>query len=66
MKEIDKSHGSAWDRGSADAYYGREKDPHKWPLGTYKGTRVDEKDLTPEELNEYHSAYDHQTEFKVW
>ena len=38
MKERDESHGSPFDRGSADAYYGRPKDPHSWPYGTYKGT----------------------------
>ena len=39
-------HGSPSDRGSADAYYGRPYDPHYWPEGTYKGTRVSAKDMT--------------------
>jgi hypothetical protein len=63
---IDKSHGSAWDRGSADAYYGRPASPHKWPDGTYKGKRVGEAELTKEEIQAYNEAYNSQTEHKEW
>lgn len=55
-------HGSPADRGSADAYYGRRKDPHKWPMGTGKGERVE---LTcPDEIAEYNDAYDNEDDRK--
>ena len=53
-------HGGAYDRGSADAYYWRVVNPHKW---------VDKKevlDLTSEELEAYYYAYQHETDRKVW
>lgn len=59
-------HGSAADRGSADAYYGRPKSPHKYPNGTYYPPRVEGDDLTPEEVEEYNYAYDNQTDRKRW
>lgn len=33
-------HGSPYDRGCADAWYGRPADPHKYPLGLYPQGRV--------------------------
>jgi hypothetical protein len=59
-------HGSPADRGSADAYYGRHKDPHYWPEGTHRGKRVEAKDMTPEELAAYNEAYDNETDRKNW
>ena len=50
-----KRHGGLYDRGSADSYYGRSRDPHWWPEGTSHGTRVDQ--LTPDEEAEYHAGY---------
>ena len=32
---MNKNHGSPWDRGGADAWYGRPACPHKW-LDGYK------------------------------
>ena len=49
-------HGSPADRGSADCWYARERDPHKYPNGTYNGEKV--VDLTAKELKEYNDAYD--------
>jgi hypothetical protein len=57
-------HGSLYDRGSADSYYRRKKDPHWWPEGTGRGTKVTE--LTEEELKEYNLGYDENTDFKEW
>lgn len=57
-------HGSLYDRGSADSYYRRAKDPHWYPEGTYNGTRI--TDLTEEEVKEYMLGYDENTEFKNW
>jgi len=51
-------HGSPYDRGSADAYYGRKKDPHWWPKGTYFGERIGINSMTPLQIEEYHNGYD--------
>lgn len=51
-------HGSPYDRGSADSYYGRPRDPHWYPEGTYKGRRVTEAQMTPDEIVAYHAGYD--------
>lgn len=36
-----KSHGSLYDRGSADSYYGRRRDPHFGGVGGDSGPRVE-------------------------
>ena len=59
-----KRHGGLYDRGSADAYYHRDAEPHWYPEGTYKGARM--TDLTPEEVAEYMEAYNAQDYFKEW
>jgi len=53
---LNHSHGSLWDRGSADSYYGRPRDPHYYPDGSYNGERI--TDLTPEQVKEYLDAYE--------
>jgi hypothetical protein len=55
MDMQNKQHGSLWDRGSADSYYGRPRDPHYYPQGTYNGDRV--TDLTPEQVRVYLAGY---------
>lgn len=56
-----KRHGGLFDRGSADSYYGRGRDPHWWPEGTSHGERI--TDLTPEEVAEYMAGYDDNERF---
>ncbi len=51
-------HGSAADRGSADSWYRRPKDPHYWPTGTGHGERVEASEMTEGELDAYNNAYD--------
>ncbi len=48
------AHGSPFDRGSADSYYGRPRDPHKYPNGTGNAPRVNE--LTEAELGQCQSG----------
>ena len=60
----DQSHGSPYDRGHADAYYGRSRNPHKWPEGTGHGEKV--TDLTPEEIEAYNAGYDDCDDRKDW
>jgi len=57
-------HGSPYDRGSADYYYWRPFDPHKYPNGTYNGDPV--TDLTEEELMAYAVGYELELDRKDW
>jgi hypothetical protein len=50
-------HGGLYDRGRADSYYRRPRDPHWYPEGTGNGTRVIK--LTREEITEYMDGYDY-------
>lgn len=62
-------HGSPFDRGSADSWYGRPLDPHWYPQGTYKGRRVSETEMTADEVQAYHAGYEQNEEFggkKEW
>lgn len=62
-------HGSPFDRGSADSWYSRPRDPHWYPEGSYKGPRVEAAEMTVDELEAYHAGYDQNEEFggkKEW
>lgn len=50
-------HGSLHDRGSADSYYRRGRQPHWYPNGTYNEPRVTR--LTAEEIAEYNAGFDY-------
>jgi len=60
---FDARHGSPFDRGSADSYYGRGEDPHYWPDGTGHGTRVESKDMSMAELRAYFAGYEYNEKF---
>ena len=60
-KEYDATHGGAFDRGSADSYYGRGRDPHYYPQGTYKGDRIEQ--LTAEQVEAYYAGYEYNEQF---
>ena len=62
-KSYEQKHGNAFDRGSADSYYHRGRNPHTWPEGTGHGTRVEAVDMTPAELEAYHAGYDYNEEY---
>jgi hypothetical protein len=65
--KYDDSNGSPYDRGTADSYYRRSKNPHKYPKGTYKSEKI--TDLTPEELEAYEAGYEDNEisgDFKDW
>ena len=59
-------HGSPYDRGSADAYYGRKKDPHWYPKGTYHGDRVSCLDMTAAQIEAYNAGYDQVIDLKEY
>jgi hypothetical protein len=56
-----KQHGSLYDRGSADSYYGRPRNPHWYPNGSYRGDAV--VALSAEESAEYHAGYDYNEQY---
>jgi len=49
-------HGGLFDRGSADSYYGRPRDPHYYPEGSYNGQKVTK--LNEVEIQAYNAGYD--------
>ena len=65
---IRKRHGSLYDRGSADSYYGRMPDPHYGGVGGDSGQRVDQG-LSIDEIKEYYAGYEYNERFgdkKEW
>ena len=62
MQAFNKDHGSPYDRGGADFWYHRGRRPHKYPNGTGNAPKVEEADLTPEEVAAYHAGYDRAEE----
>ena len=64
---FDRKHGSLYDRGSADSYYRRGREPHWYPNGTYNGAAVLAETL--EEIAEYEAGFRDNEEsgnFKDW
>ena len=62
-----EQHGSLFDRGSADSYYSRPRDPHWYPEGSYNGDPVTK--LTEAECEEYLAGYDYNEQYgdhKSW
>ncbi len=59
-------HGSPMDRGSADRYYGRKYDPHWWPEGTGKGSKIELKDMSVEEICAYTKGFNEEEDRKDW
>jgi hypothetical protein len=62
-------HGGAYDRGSADSYYRRGRNPHYYTGDTYNSTRIDEVDMSEEEIAAYNQGYDDNEasqNFKEW
>lgn len=52
-----RGHGSPYDRGGADAYYGRIPSPHFYSQGSVPTPRVEEKDMSEDEIQEYWKGY---------
>jgi hypothetical protein len=62
-----KQHGSLFDRGSADSYYARARDPHYGGVGGDSGVRVMVNDS--ESVAEYMAGYNYNEqhgEKKAW
>jgi len=66
-KTYEQTHGNAFDRGSADSWYHRARNPHKGGVGGNSGSRTEE--LTLDEMEAYHAGYDYNEQFggkKEW
>ena len=66
MNENRYRHGSPWDRGSADAWYGRPPSPHYYKGDTYQSELVEEKDMLAGEIAEYLAGFGQQVDRKEW
>lgn len=65
--KYDTRHGGPYDRGSADAYYGRGCIPHYFTAGTYTSPKIDEENMTQEEIDAYLAGYsESQFDRKNW
>ncbi len=51
-------HGGPYDRGSADRYYSRKFAPHYFRGATHQSKRIEEEDMTPQQVVDYHYGYD--------
>jgi hypothetical protein len=66
-REVFTRHGGAYDRGSADAWYGRPAAPHYFTGKTYQSTKIEAVDMSEEEIAAYMAGYN-ETPFaqKEW
>ena len=64
MVHYDTRHGGPYDRGTADAYYGREFNPHYYVGGTYTSLRVELAEMTVEEIVAYSAGYNQNIDQK--
>ena len=55
--KFDQRHGSPYDRGQADSYYGREYWPHYFTGDTHNSPRVDLEQMTVHEIVAYTAGY---------
>jgi hypothetical protein len=54
----DMRHGGPYDRGSADAYYGRPRRPHYFKDATYSSEEVLAAHMIQGEIDAYHAGYE--------
>lgn len=62
-EKYDTRHGGPFDRGSADSYYHRGRNPHYFRGDTYNSEKVEMENMTAEEIEAYHAGYDDNEEF---
>jgi hypothetical protein len=68
-KNYDQRHGGPFDRGSADSYYGRVREPHFYVQGTSTSPRINEGEMTSAEVQAYLAGYQWNEQFgdkKSW
>lgn len=68
-EKYDQRHGGPYDRGSADSYYRRGSNPHYYVGATRTSPKVEEEQMTPEEIEAYLAGFaDNEAEgnYKDW
>lgn len=68
-KTYNERHGGPFDRGTADSWYSRPKDPHYFVGATAVTAKVEIKDMTESEVVEYLAGYEWNEDFggkKEW
>jgi hypothetical protein len=69
MTTYDERHGSAYDRGGADAYYRRKFEPHYYRGDTYNSERIELFDPESDVYKAYAKGYQDTVDagdFKDW
>ena len=69
FKSENMRHGGPFDRGSADSYYRRGFDPHYYIGATGNTPRIEEDDMTSDQIAQYYAGHRYNTEqgdFKDW
>ena len=56
-------HGDPFDRGSADSYYGRIRNPHKGGVGGHSGPRIESNQMSLQEIADYGAGYNYNEKF---
>ncbi len=59
----DTRHGGPFDRGSADSYYHRPRNPHFYVGSTATSDRVEQTAMTTEEIQAYLAGYQWNEQF---
>jgi len=59
VDQYDRRHGGPFDRGSADAYYGRRFRPHYYTGRTYQSPAVLRDQMTQSEVDAYRAGYEY-------
>ena len=57
-KKYDSRHGCPYDRGSADSWYSRPRNPHFYKGASMQSPRIGKSEMSPEEIDAYHAGYD--------
>jgi len=62
-ESYDQRHGGPFDRGSADSYYHRARNPHFYVGSTGTSDRVEQSEMTNEEIQAYLAGYQYNEQF---
>lgn len=60
-EQYDKSHGSYFDRGSADSHYDRPMSPHRGGVGGESGPRIEA--VREADIQAYLAGYEYNEQF---
>ena len=69
IMKYDKRHGGPYDRGSADSYYRRGRNPHYFVGATYSSPEITADKMSKEEIEAYYAGYNDNEKdgnFKDW